>query len=138
MLQFYLTGAQSVRWVSTIQDGDQLFLCVGANVTLPWQYELSQGDVISDIQWLYNGLSEELIAMLSHGHFIALPAFGGDRVEQVNNAGIVVNTAAVGDTGNYTIEVQGYDDAGDFFLLRQTVIVHISGTVFGVLLGLRS
>ena len=131
-----MTGVESARWISTIQDGDELSLCVGANITLPWQYELSPGDVISDVQWLYNGLSEELIAMLSHGHFIVLPAFGGDRVEQVTNAGIVVNTAAVSDTGNYTVEVQGHDASGDFFLLRQTVVVRISGIVFGVHSGL--
>ena len=131
-----MTGVESVRWISTIQDGDELSLCVGGNITLPWQYEVSPGDVISDVQWLYNGLSEELIAMLSHGHFIVLPAFGGDRVEQVNNAGIVVNTAAVSDTGNYTVEVQGHDASGDFFLLRQTVVVRISGIVFGVNSGL--
>ena len=132
MFSFLLAGVQSVRWVSSIQDGDQLFLCVGANITLPWEYELSPGDVISDVQWLYNGLSEELIAMLSHGHFI-VTAFSEDRAEQVNNAGIVVNTVAVSDTGNYTVEIQGHDASGDFFLLRQTVVVYISGIVFGVL-----
>ena len=127
MSTFPVTGAQSARWVSSIQDGDELFLCVGASIALPWQYELSPGDVISDIQWLYNGVSDELIAMVGHGHFIVLPAFAGGRVAQVNNAGIVVNTAAVSDTGNYTVEVQGHDVSGDFFLFRQTAVVYISG-----------
>ena len=96
-------------------------------------YELSPGDVVTDILWVYNGQSEKLVAMVTHGQFSTLPAFE-NRVEQVTNGGIVVNTAAVSDTGNYTVKVQGHDDAGDFFLLLQTVVVHISGTVFGVLL----
>ena len=129
-----LTGAQSAHWISSIQDGDELFLCVGASVTIPWEYELSPGDVVTEILWLYNGESEELIAMVSHDQFIVLPAYTG-RVEQVTNGGIVVNTAAVGDTGNYTVEIQGYDDDGDFFLLSQTVVVHISGTVLNVSCG---
>ena len=127
LIRFLSTGVQSDRFLSTIQDGDELFLCAGVSITLPWQYELSPGDVISDIQWLYNGLSDELIAMVGHGHFITLPAFAGGRVEQVTNGGIVVNKATVSDTGNYTVEVQGYDAAGDHFILRQTVVVQISG-----------
>ena len=87
------------------------------------------GDVISDVQWLYNGESDELIAMVGHGHFLPMPAFAGTRVEQLTNAGIVVNTAAVSDTGNYTVEVQGYDTSGFHFILHQTVVVHISGKV---------
>ena len=122
-----LTGVQPAHWTSTIQDGHQLFLCVGASITLPWQYQLAPGDVVIDIQWTYNGVSDELIAMVAQGHFVPLPAFAGNRVQPINNAGIVVNQATVSDTGNYTVAVQGYDSSGNHFLLRQTVMVHISG-----------
>ena len=129
MCTWPLIGTQSAHWINMTQDGDELLLCVGANITLPWQYQLSPGDVISDIQWLHYSLTEQVIAMVSNGHFTAQPAYSGNRVVQVTNAGIVVSNAAVSDTGRYSVEVQGHDASGNDFHLHHNVFVIIKGKI---------
>ena len=101
--------------------------CVSVPTSLsPGSTSCPPGDVITGVQWLRSRDSDELIAIVARGHFVTMHAFG-NRVEQVNNAGIVMEKAAVSDTGNYTVEVEGYDASGVYFILFQTVMVHISG-----------
>jgi hypothetical protein len=58
-------------------------------VSLPWKIVLAAGEVIENVQWFFNGRSEEVVAMEMHGHFIPMPSFS-TRVTKTTNAGIDV------------------------------------------------
>ena len=102
-----------------------MFVCSGDTVTFTWQYLLDAGDVVGDTEWLYDGHSQELVAMMSHGHFLPTPAFS-QRVQAVGNAGITLSKVIVGDSGNYSIEVNLYDAGGSHVLLRRSVFLSVS------------
>ena len=103
-----------------------VYACDGNTITLPWNFVLDRGDTITEIEWYYDGASQEMIAMEAHGGFLTFPAFG-NRVEQVNDAGIRLTGVLTSDSGNYTVVVNGYDAAGGHFELRDSAFVQISG-----------
>ena len=79
-----------------------------------------------DIQWLYTGRSQEMIAVLARGNFLVVPSFSG-RVEHVQTGGLYMEQVNVADTGNYTIEVTGHDPVGVLFTFRHTAVVRVGG-----------
>ena len=85
---------------------------------------------MDDIQWFFRGRSEELIAILGNGTFVPLPAFA-TRLQLIDNAGIILNGVTVGDSGVYTVEINGFDKTGDHFVLRRHVIVQVSSRCRG-------
>jgi hypothetical protein len=67
-----------------------------------------------------------MIAILSHGVFLPVPAFSG-RVQQAANGGIVLNHVTESDAGNYTIEVNvhGLADPVTHTLTLQVASKHL-------------
>ncbi|KAL8577456.1 hypothetical protein ACOMHN_021908 [Nucella lapillus] len=118
-------GLQAFKWTSPIPDGDVIYACQGATVSLPWHIQTGPDDVISVIQWFYSGHSEEVVAVFTHGVFVTFPAFA-DRVTHVDDASITLGPVIPADSGNYTVQVTGSSVAGHHYELRQTVYVQIS------------
>jgi hypothetical protein len=84
------------------------------------------GDVIHDVEWFYQGHSSEMVAILSHGTFVPLPAFS-ERVTYVPYAGIVIQNVITGDTGNYSIEISVSNAAQVLNTYRRSVYLEITG-----------
>jgi hypothetical protein len=42
-----------------------MYACTNDSVTIHWQYVIDPGDNIVDVQWLYGGHSQEVIAPCS-------------------------------------------------------------------------
>ena len=58
-------------------DGSLLlrYACANDSVSLAWGYSLAAGQALQEVQWLYEGRSFEVVAVMTHGHFQPLPAF---------------------------------------------------------------
>ena len=121
------TAVTSVDWSEELRDGDPVYVCAGENLLLPWNVsESSEKEGIEDIQWFFHGRSQEMIAMYADGNFLATASFS-NRVQHVGQGGLLLKTVDVADTGNYSIEVSGYNDSGVFFSLRRTAVVRVGG-----------
>ena len=80
-------GIQGITWSpESPGDGSTVSLCSGQDLVVPWTYLLDNGDTVGTVQWFFDGQSQEMIAIASHGHFFSEPVFGG-RVDAVENAG---------------------------------------------------
>ena len=97
------------------------YACANDSVTLACNYSLSAGESLEDVQWFYEGRSLEMIAVLTHGNFLPLPAFS-HRVQYVSGAGITLKQVTVADSGNYSVEISVYK-GNSFFRLRRSVIL---------------
>ena len=115
----------------SLQDNAVLHVCSGDNATLQWLLRTGHADdEIVDIQWFYEGLSHEMMALLAHGQFVVLPAFSG-RLRQLANAGLVLSHVTVSDSGNYSIEAVGGDlNTQEISRLHRTVVLEVSGKTF--------
>ncbi|KAK7479036.1 hypothetical protein BaRGS_00029706, partial [Batillaria attramentaria] len=85
---------------------------------------LDQGETVTDIQWLYKGLSDKLIAVYAHGVFMTTPVFSR-RVRLVPEAGLVLSHATSDDAGNYTVDTTTHA-RGMLSNYRRTAVVHIA------------
>ena len=65
--------------MNNLPDGALMYACANESVTLPWNYSLSAGETLEDVQWFYEGRSNEMIAVMTHGNFLPLPAFSIPR-----------------------------------------------------------
>ena len=101
-------------------------MCDGDDVTIPWAYNLTAGEEIASVEWLFRGASEEIVAMYSHGAFIPLPAFS-DRVQDMPNGGLILRHVTKGDAGNFTIEIVGKRNTVDLLSESRTVTLQING-----------
>lgn len=119
------TGSQPAQWTDSLPDGVLKYACANDSVTLAWNYSLSAGESLEDVQWFYEGRSHEMIAVLTHGNFLPLPAFS-HRVQYVSGAGITLTQVTVADSGNYSVEISVYK-GNSFFHLRRSVILQIGG-----------
>ena len=81
---------------------------------------------MEDVQWFFNGRSSEMIAVLTHDNFLALPAFA-NRAAFVDNAGITISQISTSDQGNYSVEVSGRDSSGAFFKENTTLRLQVGG-----------
>jgi hypothetical protein len=66
------------------------------------------------------------VAIFSHGAFLTMPAFS-HRVQAHGNAGLSLSGLHVGDSGNYTVEVQINNGPTSHVILRRTVSVIVTG-----------
>lgn len=112
-----LHGAAALQWIDTLQDGQVIYACVGDNPTISWQYQPGSQENVFSITWQFKGQTQEMMAMSSHGAFVALPAYS-QRVTQTTNAGVQVHKVGLADTGNYSVEINGQDAAGAFTVNR--------------------
>ena len=110
-----------------------MYACASESVTLPWNYSLSASETLEDVQWFYEGRSNETIAVMIHGYFLPLPAFSS-RVRYVPGAGITLTRVTVADSGNYSVEVSGRDGSGAFFKTRRAVVLQIGGQLSSLVL----
>ena len=124
------TGLHSAHWTTSVRNGDAFYACQDSRITIPWQFATSQGDTINDIQWYFSGRSEELIAVEASDAFVPLPAFA-TRLQQIDNAGLILSNVTVGDTGRYSVEVNGFEASGAHFALHRYVMVQVSGRFSG-------
>ena len=103
------------------------YACAGSSVTLPWEFILAlTGETVEDVKWLYEGHSDEMVAIFAQGHFLPLPAFS-KRVQYVTNAGLSLSHVTVGDSGNYTVMVTILGKDGTFQHLERTVQLEVRG-----------
>ena len=119
--------------MNNLPDGALMYACANESVKLPWNYSLSAGETLEDVQWFYEGRSNEMIAVMTHGHFLPLPAVSS-RVRYVPGAGITLTRVTVADSGNYSVEVSGRDGSGAFFKTRRTVVLQIGGQMSSLVL----
>jgi hypothetical protein len=68
-----------------------------------------------------------MVAIYSHGQLLVMPTFS-HRVVGASNAGITLFHATVGDSGNYTVEIQIFQQSGNtYIVMRRSVFLQISG-----------
>ena len=120
-------GSTCLQWSSGLQENDIIYACADDSILLSWNVSKSDTESILNIQWFYEGRSQELIASNVHGQFVATPVFSG-RVEKTTNAGIVLHHVTLLDRGNYSVEVVVGEANGDVTVLRRSVTVEISGS----------
>ena len=85
-----------------------MYVCSGGDLNLDWLYTTSPSENVEDVQWTYNGHSQEIIALSVHGNFFVTPTFS-HRVEKSTNGGIILRHVVTGDAGTYSIEVTWAD-----------------------------
>ena len=75
-----------MQWTDQLTDGQIVYACAGSDIDLNFEFSLDPQDQVFSQDWFYNG---QLIALESHGAFVALPIpeFQG-RVTQTTNAGL--------------------------------------------------
>jgi hypothetical protein len=105
---FLLTDTGAIQWnSSSLASGLHIYACVNDSVTMAWRYTAAPNDIVTDVHWVFNGQSEEMIAIYMDGHFVAFPAFSG-RVTLVGNAGIALSELTTTDSGSYTTQLNGH------------------------------
>ncbi|KAK7101031.1 uncharacterized protein [Littorina saxatilis] len=125
LLVTVVSESNCVQWSSSaLKEDAAVFACDDSDLTLSWDVSKTTGETIVDVQWYYEGRSQELIAMLAHGHLNVMPAFSG-RVELTANAGIIIHHVTTGEKGNYSVEVNAFDKSGQFVTLRRMASVLI-------------
>ena len=55
-----LAAIRSLQWPAGPADGDTVFTCVGQDVTLPFTFNLSAGEEITSMEWLFKGIAWRL------------------------------------------------------------------------------
>jgi len=121
-----LQGVTSFQWSNNVQDGDLLYACVDGDIHLDWQYQLGPGENVFSINWWFkaDGQPQDMIAMSTHGAFVALPTFG-HRVTQTTNAGIVLHKVTTADNGHFWVEISG-QDANGAFTVNKTIQLQVA------------
>ncbi|XP_070202721.1 uncharacterized protein [Littorina saxatilis] len=125
LLTTLVSESSCIEWSSSaLKEDAAVYTCDNSDLTLSWEVSKTTGETIVDVQWFYEGRSQELIAILSHGQLNVMPSFSG-RVELTANAGIVIHRVTTGEMGNYSVEVNALDENGDFVTLRRKASVII-------------
>ncbi|XP_070201451.1 uncharacterized protein [Littorina saxatilis] len=125
LLTALVSESSCIEWSSSaLKEDAAVYTCDNSDLTLSWEVSKTTGETIVDVQWFYEGRSQELIAILSHGQLNVMPSFSG-RVELTANAGIVIHRVTTGEMGNYSVEVNALDENGDFVTLRRKASVII-------------
>eukprot|EP00916_Digyalum_oweni_P008438 GHVL01014134.1.p1 GENE.GHVL01014134.1~~GHVL01014134.1.p1 ORF type:complete len:419 (-),score=28.09 GHVL01014134.1:60-1316(-) len=125
LLTALVSESSCIEWSSSaLKEDAAVYTCDNSDLTLSWDVSKTTGETIVDVQWFYEGRSQELIAILSHGQLNVMPSFSG-RVELTANAGIVIHHVTTGEMGNYSVEVNALDENGDFVTLRRKASVII-------------
>ena len=105
-----------------------VFSCTGKLVTFPWRYKMDDEEDLVDIHWIFDGaFSSEMVATSAHERFLPARLYS-QRVRHVLNSGLSLHDVTVGDSGNYTVEVN-VDKQGAFFSHRHSVYLQVGGTV---------
>ena len=55
MNPFSLAAVTGLQWLTNPADGDNVFACVGQNVTLPLDFSTDNGEEILVVRWLFGG-----------------------------------------------------------------------------------
>ncbi|KAK7105338.1 uncharacterized protein [Littorina saxatilis] len=123
LLTALVSESSCVQWSSSaLKEDAAVYTCDNSDLTLSWDVSKTTGETIVDVQWFYEGRSQEMIAILSHGHLNVMPSFSG-RVELTANAGIVIHHVTTGEKGNYSVEVNAQDKNGGYVTLRRKASV---------------
>nr|QBA18393.1 VIgL family C1q-related protein 5 [Littorina littorea] len=125
LLLLVASECSCIQWSSSaLKEDSAVYACDNSDLILSWDVSKTTGETIVDVQWYYEGRSQELIAMLAHGHLNVMPAFSG-RVELTGNAGLVIHHVTAGEKGNYSVEVNAVDASGRSVTLRRKAAVLI-------------
>ena len=119
-----VAGLHCYQWSNVLPDSAVKYVCTGSTATFSWNVSLAAGEEIVNIRWLFQGHSEEVVAILSHGTFVALPAFS-KTASYVPNAGIALGHVTVSDRGKYSVEVTGHNSSGVEFTLLRSAVLHV-------------
>ena len=70
------------KWTTGLPENETIYACAGTQVTLPWQYLMSEGEIMQSIEWYRStsgqaGGHGDLLAMYSGTSFIPMPVLVG-------------------------------------------------------------
>ena len=119
-----VAGLHCYQWSNVLPDSAVKYVCTGSTAIFPWSVSLSAGEEVVNIRWLFEGHSHEVVALLSHGTFVAMPVFA-KRASYVPHAGIALSHVTASDRGNYSVEVTGHNSNGVEFKLFRSAVLHI-------------
>ena len=122
-----------LEWSSTVPDNAQLELCAGDPVKLHWHFNLSEGERLTDVQWLHltdDGEEEQLVANYEENNFVPTAEFSG-RVSYVGDGGLELSCATIMDSGRYSVVVSTRNDVTSVSAQhRRAVSVRVNGKIY--------
>nr|AJA37897.1 C-type lectin [Littorina littorea] len=93
-------------WSGPLRDNAVLSVCVGDDVTLPWDFQTAENEVTEDIKWEYETNStSKLIAFYSSERFMPTESYE-QRVKCKSNGSLTMNDVTLKDSGMYSIRVE--------------------------------
>ncbi|KAK7108125.1 uncharacterized protein [Littorina saxatilis] len=119
-----LSSTHPFKWSPDLEDNVVKHTCLGDDLHLLWDFNITSGENISSIEWFFRAESEEVVAMFAHGNFLPMSTFS-KRVRYVPGAGIVLSHVTPGDKGAYSVEVLGHDVNNTFINERRTAKVQL-------------
>lgn len=105
--KYFLLEISTFRWVSDLQDGADVYACLGEGVQFPWDYSVQDGEVVQDIKWYYysGDSSRRGIAAVVEGDFFPLRTSFSDRIHHVPQAGLALSPLTTQDSGEFSVVV---------------------------------
>ncbi|KAK7105316.1 hypothetical protein V1264_016717 [Littorina saxatilis] len=99
-------------WNDSPQDNDVLSVCVGDDVTFPWDFQTAAYEDVKDVKWEYETNStSKLIAFYSSGTFETSEMYA-QRVSCESNGSLSMTDVTMKDSGMYTISVETQNQNG--------------------------
>ncbi|XP_070207665.1 uncharacterized protein [Littorina saxatilis] len=99
-------------WRGSPKDNDVLSVCVGDDVTFPWDFLTAPNEDVKDIKWQYETNStSKLIAFYSSGVF-ETSAYYSKRVSYESIGSVTMTDVTMKDSGMYSISVETQDQNG--------------------------
>ncbi|PVD18516.1 hypothetical protein C0Q70_21065 [Pomacea canaliculata] len=117
----------SFQWTSTLQDGTDLYSCVGDSIKLPWDYSVQDGEVVEDIKWYFKpgNDSRRVIATVVEGNFLPLRTSFSDRIHPVLQAGLTLMFVTGQDSGEFSVSVSIVQGTS-FAVYNQTALLVVA------------
>ncbi|KAK7094074.1 uncharacterized protein [Littorina saxatilis] len=99
-------------WSGSPKDNDVLSVCVGDDVTFPWDFLTAPNEGVKDIKWQYETNStSKLIAFYSSGVFETSANYS-KRVSYESNGSVTMTDVTMKDSGMYSISFETQDQNG--------------------------
>lgn len=140
LLCLCLPTTSAFQWTSAANfpDGKIVPSCVGENVFLPWNYDLSPAEHVITVEWYYRapGGQDRLMAVESSGNFLHVPGLTQD-VRRYQGAGLQIRNLTANQGGEYSVRVH-YDMHGSSHTQTQSARVQAPETAVVDSRGLRA
>ena len=115
-------GSAAFQWVDSTSA--HIDACTGQDLEIPWEYTVGPADIITSIQWVYQGSSgDEMVATEAMGAFLTAPTFSGLAQRGSTNGGLVLNHVTPATSGNYSVVINLQGSNGP---IKRSVAVTVS------------